>query len=188
MKTTVTIKDLFAGEMLGGMNPEEWEQLSIDEKLDNRLSFIEDRARALSGMPYKPEMGLPASVWRITLNLADTAQKARTEPDGALKSWYALEAGRQLESVKTQLAACAFLDYQVPLKKRCSDGGFAKAIIAAEEAAYEHDRVVDLWRKLEREGKPERERCGIIARVVDYNQRTVSKIIKETKLRKEESC
>ena len=183
MKTTVTIKDLFAGEMLGGMNPEEWERISMREKADNRLKYLEQRARALSGMPYKPEYGLPTSVWSTAYCLAEDAMKALESSDPDARGWLMLEVGRSLEKIKTYIAVSQALELQIDLLAPKSAGGKATAEKRIAEAQENQNKVAEYWHKLEAEKRPERERAGIIAQRLGFKIDTVRRLIKKAGLR-----
>lgn len=112
-KATVTLPNLFAGEMIGGLEPQQWEKLNNHERLLNRLAFIHIRASAFYSVPYDETSGLPANMHIESLRLAERAQKAieaLQEGDHSTAAWLTLEVGLNLERIKSVLAVAKALD------------------------------------------------------------------------------
>ena len=112
MKNTVTLPHLFAGNMLGGYAPQEWEALSMADRLVARFSFIEARARTIAEMPYDHANGMPANVHNEAAQLAtkaDQALSALDAEDTITAAWLAVEVGQHLERITTVLAVAKAL-------------------------------------------------------------------------------
>jgi hypothetical protein len=113
MKTTVTLPRLFVGEMLGGMDPQAWEALTMTEKLLTRLEFIEARARTLAALVYDPANGLPANVHAEAARLAQKAESAiaaMLADDAVTAAWLTMDLGMNLERVTTVMAVARALE------------------------------------------------------------------------------
>lgn len=184
MRITVTLPRLFAGESLGGYAPQDFERLSMAEQLCARLSFIEERARALASTPYDSKNGLPANVHADARRLADRAYHALVKlaaGDVVAAAWIAVDVGQKMGSITATLAVAKALDLTVTIKKPKSAGGKATAEEKKKDARKNQDIAARIWDELA--GKPEHERVGIIARRMNAKPDTVRRWIKKAGLR-----
>jgi hypothetical protein len=186
MKNTVTLPRLFVGEMLGGLEPQTWEALSVADKLAARLSFIEARAQTLAGLEYDPANGLPVGVHVEAARLAakaGDALAALAADDALTAAWLAVELGRNLERISTLLAVSRALDLTEAIKAPKSAGGQATAERKKREAQENIQRAVKLWAELEQAGRPEHERASVIAARMEAKTDTVRRWLIKAGLR-----
>ncbi len=160
--------------------------LQPDEQLVERLRFIWDRAGALSLATYDQELGIPANVSAEAERLrqaAATALHAIERGDHAEASLSALDAGKRMESLNKSMAIYSGLQIKADLQKPRSEGGKSTAKRKQAEEQDEIDDTRRRWEKLASEGKPERERAGIIARQKGKPANTVRGWIRKAGLR-----
>lgn len=74
-------------------------------------------------------------------------------------------------------------EYELAQLLRRSEGGKATAELRTNEAGERMAEAVSYWRKFEAEGRPERERCGIIATRMKAKPDTVRDWIRKAGLR-----
>ena len=185
-KAKVTLPNLFDGEFLAGLEPQEWETLTPAERITARLAFIETRAGVLADLPHSNDSGMPANVHSTARRLQLTAQDALTALEGGdphTAAWLALEAGKLMADVGKILAVAKALEVTVQLKKPRSAGGRTTAQQKKDEAGANMAEAVRLWDELGRSGKAEHERASIIAQRMGYNARTVRDWLKKAELR-----
>lgn len=186
MRITVTLPRLFAGESLGGYEPQDFERLSMAEQLCARLSFIEERARALSNVPYDSNNGVPANVHADARRLADRAYHALVKlaaGDVVAAAWIAVDVGQKMGNITATLAVAKALDLTVTIKKPKSAGGKATAERNKKEAEDNQDIAAEHWLELAKAGRPERDRAEIIAQRMNRKANTVRGWIKKAGLR-----
>lgn len=117
-KASVSLANLFHGEMLGGMDPREWEPLPMGERLTARLQFIANRAQEIASMVYHPNNGWPANVHGNAARLSLRANEALAHierGDIAAAAWLAIEVGKMLEGITTTLSISKTLDVTTEL-------------------------------------------------------------------------
>lgn len=178
----ITVQRLFDGNLTGGVEPESWESLTIDERISSRLRFIQSRAKSFADMPYSTESGLPANIWSEARRLEKSAEDAITAlpSNPHLSAWYAIEVGVQMGRINELVAVAKAFEIKIELIEPKSQGGKTTAKLKKLSAAEKMDEAVRLWRTLK---KPERVRSGIIAQRMGYPTDTVRRWIKKAGLR-----
>lgn len=185
--TRVTINNLFAGYARAGMDPQSWcENLTKEQQLAAQLDFIEARASLLMGLPHDSAYGVPANVQGLSKRLFDQIRKARDAMNQSQMihaCTFMLEAGVAMQRISTHLVVAEAVDVTERLQRPRSSGGQETARLKKAAAEDNQVKAAEHWRKLESEGRPERERVAIIARRMGHPSDTVRRWIKKAGLR-----
>jgi len=186
MKISISVQDLFNGHTTGGLEFGDWLTLNSEGQLKQRLSFIVSRAGALTEQPYSRDSGLPSIVWGDAQLLQQTAASAliaANDRDFLTAAALAMDAGRMMAQLNALLATYAGLKVRAEIQKPRSEGGKATAEHKREQQQANIEDTVKRWEKLARDGKPERERAGIISMQTGHPVDTVRRWIKKAGLR-----
>lgn len=182
----VTINNLFAGYLLAGTDPQDWEAMTDEQRIGAQLDFIEARARLLMELPHDPRYGLPANLQVLAKRLYRQVQEAvaaMSQGQTVRAGGYMLQVGVTMQSVSTHLAAVEALDVTEKLQRPRSAGGQETARVKKEAATENMEKAADHWQKLEAEGRPERERAPVIAKRMGFPVNTVRGWIRKAGLR-----
>ena len=176
MTVRVTLRRLFAGQLLGGHSPVEFERMTSA-----------DRAAVLAALPYSPANDMPANIHAEArkLNTAARNTLALLEDgrDISRAVSCALAVGTAVQRIESILATAAALDVTEQLQRPRSAGGKETARQRKEKAASNQEVAAAHWRKLADEGRPEHERTGIIAQRMNAKGDTVRRWIRKAGLR-----
>ncbi len=186
MKINITVRELFTGHRTGGLAPAEWLALNEEGQLKQRLYFVASRAEAIGQIVYDENCGLPANVIGEAQQLhqrATRALQAADNQDFLTASKVALEVERMLADLNAQMAAYAGLKVRAESQKPRSNGGKSTGEIKREQQQANIEDTRRRWEKLAKDGRPERERAGIIANQTGNRVDTVRRWIKEAGLR-----
>lgn len=125
MTVRVTLRRLFAGQLLGGHSPVEFERMTEPERLAARLTFIADRAAVLAALPYSPANDMPANIHAEARKLNTAARntlallEAGREISRAVSC--ALAVGTAVQRIESILATAAALDVTEQLVQAAPD-------------------------------------------------------------------
>lgn len=186
MKINITVRELFSGHKTGGLAPNEWLGLNEEGQLKQRIFFIASRAGAIGQIVYDENCGLPANVIfeaRTLHQRASKALQAADNQDFLAAAKLALEVERMLSELNGQMAAYAGLKVRAEAQKPRSEGGKSTAELKREQQKANIENTVKRWEKLARDGKPERERAGIISMQTGHPVDTVRRWINKAGLR-----
>jgi hypothetical protein len=145
-KITVSARDLFKGEQVGGLSYEEWTKAPPAELLRHRLAFIADRAQSLADLPYQAGSDFPANALRDGLVLAEIARNGlRAVSDGDVVSgaWLAIDIGKKIGELNRLLDAWDTIQVEVTrresLRSRAAKKAGSKSplTVAIEQMASE---------------------------------------------------
>lgn len=127
-KITVSARDLFRDEAVGGLTYEEWTAADDLARLRSRLSHIADRAQALAETPYTSESDFPGNMLSRAQALAQTARnglKAVEAGEVMAAAWYAIDTGKQMGELNQLLTAWDRVQVIVKQREANSKGGKA---------------------------------------------------------------
>jgi hypothetical protein len=142
--TTITVKAFFEGYMLAGMDGQEFEQLTPEQQLQERIDFLHDRASHIEAMAAGQVKREAARMVR-SLNAAQEAVEAGDIGSAAM---HFIDAGRWMERVMSSQVSGIALE----LADRPGKATEEKNRKVRQEA----DKVIEKWlSKPRRKGEKE---------------------------------
>lgn len=172
------------------------EMIAEFERAEDYMRERQLRAKRVT-MPAAPEAWLTDLEGRVKALLPKLPEPVRSEYSALMTSQIRdarnLLALGEREEVRTMVALLLDnyrlllhnidLKDAAPARKGRSAGGHSTAEQKRTEAEQNVAQVMEIWRKLEEQGRPERERAGIIARRLGRPIQSVRRWIRKANIR-----
>jgi hypothetical protein len=192
-KLTVESHDLFKGYKIGGLVHGQYLSLTAHKKLSAQLNFIENIVIKISQVKYDQNLGWPANLWHLALQIDNCIKQIDIHADPAISCMLTLEIGKLIEKInKLPLTKQAILNFEQIMETRQTRVNGAD--IANEKIAANKDNrkalVIKKWRMLAEEEIPKENRVSIIVNYlkdengnpIKITQNTVRTYLKEANL------
>lgn len=177
---TVTVDKIFYQQEVAGLPYGDWLALSKADQLIARLSFLQDRAKAIHSQPYDIASGLPANLWEMAQRLDAKVNEVFSSLSGDFVGGYGLmlDIGMLVQQIQDMPALfTALKTWTFEVTDRCSKGGQATAEARKKEKQERKEKVITKYYSLA--DRPERDRAGIISESLGIPAQKVRQYLRE---------
>jgi hypothetical protein len=164
-KLTVESHDLFKGYKIGGLVYGQYLSLTAHKKLSAQLNFIENIVIKISQVKYDQNLGWPANLWHLALQIDNCIKQIDIHADPASACMLTLEIGVLIEKINklplTKKAILNFEQIEEVHQTRVKGADIANERISAKKD-YKKELVIKKWHELVAEGVAKQERVSKI--------------------------